>query len=101
MAGNAALLKVNQQNIKFINDACNGKIEMQMLVMDFIEQHKQKGMNLQECMKDRLEKRKAKLCPAAGLAPAADDEAEFVIPEGAMLPKNCRKYAGWKTSLLE
>ena len=101
MAGNAALLKVNQQNIKFINDACNGQIEMQMLVMDFIEQHKQKGMNLQDCMKDRSEKRKAKLCPAAGLAPAADDEAEFVIPEGAMLPKNCRKYAGWKVGLLE
>ena len=101
MAGNAALLKVNQQNMKIINDACNGQIETQMLVMDFIEQYKQKGMNLQECMKGRSEKRKAKLCPAAGLAPAADDEAEFVIPEGAMLPKNCRKYAGWKVGLLE
>ena len=101
MAGNAALLKVNQQNMKIINDACNGQIETQMLVMDFIEQYKQKGMNLQECMKGRSEKKKAKLCPAAGLAHAADDEAEFVIPEGAMLPKNCRKYAGWKVGLLE
>ena len=32
MAGNAALLKLNQQNIKFIHDACNDKIETQMLV---------------------------------------------------------------------
>ena len=46
MAGNAALLKVNQQNMKIINDACNGQIETQMLVMEFIEQHKQKGMIL-------------------------------------------------------
>ena len=67
MAGNAALLKVNQQNIKFINDACNGKIEMQMLVMDFIEQHKHKGMNLQECMKDRLEKEEGQALPCRRL----------------------------------
>ena len=42
----------------------------------------------------------AKPGPAAGLAAAAD-EAEFVISEGATLPKNCKKYSGWKVGLLE
>ena len=51
-------------------------------------------------MKDKAEKRKAKPCPAAGLADA-DDEAEIIIPEEATLPKNYKKYAGWNVRSLE
>ena len=72
-----------------------------MHVISFITDLKQKGMHLQDCMKKKAEKRRAsKLCPAAGLSPAAD-EAEIVIPEDAVLPKNCKKYSGWKVGLLE
>ena len=56
---------------------------------------------MKDSMQEMAEKRRArKLCPAAGLSPAAD-EAETVIPEDMVLPKNCKKYSGWKVGLLE
>ena len=101
MARNAILLKVNAENMKSINEDCNGNIEMQMLVRSFIAEKKDGGKNLKDSMQEMAEKRRArKLCPAAGLSPAAD-EAETVIPEDMVLPKNCKKYAGWKVGLLE
>ena len=101
MARPTTLLKVNTENMKSINDDCNGDIEMQMLVRSFIAEKKDGGKNLKDSMQEMAEKRRArKLCPAAGLSPAAD-EAETVIPEDMVLPKNCKKYAGWKVGLLE
>ena len=101
MARNTSLLKVNAENMKSINEDCNGDIEMQMCVLSFIREKKDGGKNLKDSMQEIAEKRRArKLCPAAGLSPAAD-EAETVIPEDMVLPKNCKKYAGWKVGLLE
>ena len=101
MARPTTLLKVNTENMKSINDDCNGDIEMQMCVLSFIREKKDGGKNLKDSMQEIAEKRRArKLCPAAGLSPAAD-EAETVIPEDMVLPKNCKKYAGWKVGLLE
>ena len=99
MAANA-LFKVNQQNMKIIIDACNGNLELQLLVLGYVQEHRERGKNLHDCMKDKAEKRKAKPCPAAGLADA-DDEAEIIIPEEATLPKNYKKYAGWNVRSLE
>ena len=101
MARPTTLLKVNTENMKSIYDDCNGDIEMQMCVLSFIREKKDGGKNLKDSMQEMAEKRRArKLCPAAGLSPAAD-ETEIVIPEDAVLPKNCKKYAGWKVGLLE
>ena len=101
MARPTTLLKVNGENMKSIYDDCNGDIEMQMCVLSFIRDKKDGGKNLRDSMQEMAEKRRArKLCPAAGLSPAAD-EAETVIPEDMVLPKNCKKYAGWKVGLLE
>ena len=80
------MLRVNAENMKSINDDCNGDIEMQMLVRSFIAEQKEGGKNLKDSMQEMAEKRRArKLCPAAGLSPAAD-EAEIVIPEDVVLP---------------
>ena len=87
MARNTSLLKVNAENMKNINEDCNCDIEMQMLVISFIREKKDGGKNLKDSMQEIAEKRRArKLCPAAGLSPAAD-EAGIVIPEDAVLPK--------------
>ena len=60
-----------------------------MHVISFIADLKQKGMHLQDCMEKKAEERRAsKLCPAAGLSPAAD-KSEFVIPEEGC----CRRIA--------
>ena len=91
MARPTTLLKVNGENMKSIYDDCNGDIEMQMCVLSFIREKKDGGKNLKDSMQDIAEKRRArKLCPAAGLSPA-EDEADIVIPEDAVLPKNCKK----------
>ena len=102
MAGNNSLLKVNNQIMKLINDDCTGNFELQMHVISFIADLKQKGMHLQDCMKKKAEKRRAsKLCPA-GLSPAAD-KAEFVIPEEGCCRRIARSTraggsASWRSS---
>ena len=48
MAKPTTLLKVNTENMKSINDDCNGDIEMQMCVLSFIREKKDGGKNLRD-----------------------------------------------------
>ena len=50
MAGNNSLFKVDTHTMKSINDECTGNIELQLLVISFIAEWKDKGMDLQDCM---------------------------------------------------
>ena len=52
MAKPTTLLKVNTENMKSINDDCNGDIEMQMCALSFIRDKKDGGKNLKDSMQE-------------------------------------------------
>ena len=113
------LLSTNDSQQKLIREGVAGNLELQTIVLNVIQDYKAEqvaragavaGSSGTRC-EQLVEKRKlagkkisanATMAPPAPRRPQAqlsDDPGVILNPE-TQLPKNCKKYAGWKPDLL-